>query len=348
MRPPLIRYLLLALVIFLAVLFVPTFTTAQGPYPPIPHTLEERQDCLRCHQTGTAGAAIVPDNHTGIREDVCTICHQPADSAAMPQPIPHALEGFEDCVACHAAEGEGAPAFVPGQTMVEDEYPPIPHKLEDREDCLECHQEGDDLTPKIPDDHEGLTSPECQDCHQPVDRAAQPTPAAVAVVAVPVGPIPTPIAYPPAPRGVNACYDCHSTAQDTNLVEGAERWHRSIHAEREVACADCHGGDPAATSQEEAKAADTGYVGVPARVTIPALCASCHADVSSMRQYDLPTDQYAKYQESIHGLQLAEGDENVATCSDCHSDHLVLKANESGLNCLSGHGARNVRQLSRR
>jgi hypothetical protein len=47
-----------------------------------------------------------------------------------------------------------------------------------------------------------------------------------------------------------------------------------------------------------------------------------------MRQYDLPTDQYAKYQESIHGIRLAEGDNNVATCYDCHGGHMVLKAND--------------------
>jgi hypothetical protein len=47
-----------------------------------------------------------------------------------------------------------------------------------------------------------------------------------------------------------------------------------------------------------------------------------------MRQYDLPTDQYAKYQESIHGIRLAEGDPNVATCFDCHGGHQILKAND--------------------
>jgi hypothetical protein len=47
-----------------------------------------------------------------------------------------------------------------------------------------------------------------------------------------------------------------------------------------------------------------------------------------MRQYDLPTDQYAKYRESVHGIRLAEGDPNVATCFDCHGGHQVLKAND--------------------
>ncbi len=73
---------------------------------------------------------------------------------------------------------------------------------------------------------------------------------------------------------------------------------------------------------------DAGYIGVPAKTEIPALCASCHADVALMRQYDLPTDQYAKYNESIHGIRLAEGDTNVTTCFDCHGGHQILKAND--------------------
>jgi len=73
---------------------------------------------------------------------------------------------------------------------------------------------------------------------------------------------------------------------------------------------------------------EAGYIGVPPKTDIPALCASCHADVTQMRQYDLPTDQFAKYKESIHGLRLAEGDLNVATCADCHGSHQVLKAND--------------------
>jgi hypothetical protein len=47
-----------------------------------------------------------------------------------------------------------------------------------------------------------------------------------------------------------------------------------------------------------------------------------------MRQYDLPTDQFAKYKESIHGLRLVEGDLNVAACTDCHGNHGILKAND--------------------
>jgi hypothetical protein len=43
-----------------------------------------------------------------------------------------------------------------------------------------------------------------------------------------------------------------------------------------------------------------------------------------MRGYNLPTDQYALYQTSRHGQLLAKGDENVATCIDCHGAHEIL------------------------
>jgi predicted CXXCH cytochrome family protein len=47
-----------------------------------------------------------------------------------------------------------------------------------------------------------------------------------------------------------------------------------------------------------------------------------------MRQYDLPTDQLAKYRESQHGLVLATGDTKVATCFDCHDGHATREVND--------------------
>lgn len=296
------RCLGFVLLVLLVGLLGPDFIAAQGGHPPIPHSLEGRDDCLACHETGVAGSTPIPDNHTGIENDVCQVCHKPSI--------------------------EVAPAPVPGATPTSTGAPLIPHTLTDRENCLECHQEGDDITPQIPADHADFTSAQCQTCHQSSEMLAQPTPTAQAALLAPIGPIPTPIVHPRAEAGVNTCFDCHSTLQEDIHVNIANWWQRSIHAEREVTCADCHGGDPSASTKEEAKSPEAGYIGSPDKVEIPALCASCHADVTQMRQYDLPTDQYAKYQESIHGIRLAEGDPNVATCADCHNGHLVLKAND--------------------
>jgi hypothetical protein len=317
--------------------------TRAGP-PPIPHSLEGRDNCLACHETGVAGAPQIPDDHSGRTNDMCQTCHQPAPATeaspaiepttsvtatqtvptaesptpevtptpAGPLPVPHSLEGRENCLECHTS---------PEATMVLEEGPPaIPHPLIGRENCLACHQEGVGGAPQIPEDHAGRTSDICQACHQPSQVPAPSTPTP------PTEPIPTPIAYPRS-EGDNTCFDCHSTLGGKQ-TEITTQWQRSIHAERGVTCADCHGGNPAASTVDEAMSPDAGYIGAPAKAEIPALCASCHSDVTQMRQYDLATDQYAQYKESIHGIRLAEGDTNVATCFDCHGGHQILKAND--------------------
>jgi hypothetical protein len=327
-----VRRLSLALAVLVGVLFIPALIIAQD-FPPIPHPLEGRENCLACHETGAAGATQVPDDHAGRTNELCQACHQPAEAieeptpepttvsptpeatppAGGPLPIPHTLEGRENCLECHlSSEAIVAPT---------EEGPPIiPHPLIGRENCLACHQEGIGGATQVPDDHAGRPDDICQACHLPGQIPAAPTPAA------PAEPIPTPIVYPRV-EGVNTCLDCH-LALGGKHAEVTDQWQRSIHGERDVTCADCHGGDPSAETVNESMSPDAGYIGVPAMTEIPALCASCHADVSLMRQYDLPTDQYAKYQESIHGIRLAEGDTNVTTCFDCHGGHQILKAND--------------------
>jgi hypothetical protein len=332
--------------------------TRSATPPAIPHPLEGRDACLACHETGVAGAPQVPEDHEGRTNNMCRACHQPAmateelsltpsrepvsvtesptlqatptrsatpevtptetptpeatPTPAGPLPVPHTLEGRENCLECHVSTQATA--------VPEGGPPAIPHPLIGREHCLACHEEGVGGAPQIPEDHAGRTEDICQACHQPsqIPAPATPTPPAV--------PVPTPIVYPQV-EGVNTCLDCHSQlgGKDKDITD---QWQRSIHAERDVTCADCHGGDPSATTVDEAMSPDAGYIGAPAKSDVPALCASCHADVSLMRQYDLPTDQYAQYKESVHGIRLAEGDTNVATCFDCHGGHQILKAND--------------------
>jgi hypothetical protein len=107
-------------------------------------------------------------------------------------------------------------------------------------------------------------------------------------------------------------------------------WEGSIHATRNVACADCHGGDPTTPDPNRSMASAAGYIGAPDKASIPALCGSCHANVDLMRQFDLPTDQLNKYRESQHGQLLAKGDRNVATCFDCHDGHATREINDPG------------------
>jgi hypothetical protein len=331
------------LIAIVVLLVVAGSAAAQGTPPGIPHPLEGRDACLGCHETGLGGAPKVPADHAGRTNEICRGCHLPATpTVAVPAEtpsvtaeatpteqalsMPHGLEGHENCLECHPPAG-GTPE-VAEATRVTEVMPPvtggppaIPHSLDGREQCLACHQEGMGGAPKVPQDHAGRTNDMCRGCHQPQQTAPTASP-----TAVPAGPVPTPISHPPA-QGVDNCVECHMKLGGTH-ADIAAQWQRSIHSERNVSCADCHGGDPAATTKEAAMSPAAGYIGVPAKSAIPALCASCHANVDLMRQYNLPTDQYAKYLESIHGTRLAQGDANVATCYDCHGGHQILKAND--------------------
>lgn len=158
-------------------------------------------------------------------------------------------------------------------------------------------------------------------------RAAAPitavrTPAAASGVALP----PTPMGHeetraparavpPGAKAGVASkmCGVCHS--------EVRVKYEQGVHRSEGIACTSCHGGDPDAMTVESAHRGN--FRGVPSRRTIPALCASCHADVAKMRVYNLPSNQYELYQTSRHGILLAKGDEAVAVCTDCHGVHEI-------------------------
>jgi predicted CXXCH cytochrome family protein len=118
--------------------------------------------------------------------------------------------------------------------------------------------------------------------------------------------------------------DFSPAAGRCGVCHPAERvqFDRSRHAEEEVRCVSCHGGDDGTLDQRAAHGG--GFRGHLARTEVPRLCSSCHSDETRMRPYNLPVDQYALYQTSAHGRRLAQGDTRVAVCTDCHRSHDVL------------------------
>ncbi len=123
---------------------------------------------------------------------------------------------------------------------------------------------------------------------------------------------------PAVARSEESCGTCHP--------EVRTEYHDSIHA-KEFGCTACHGGDPTLTTLD-AHSLAKGYIGKPKRTDIPALCAGCHADPTKMKPYGLSTDQYAQYKTSEHGQRLAQGDTQVAVCTDCHGSHRILPPEE--------------------
>ena len=98
---------------------------------------------------------------------------------------------------------------------------------------------------------------------------------------------------------------------------------QSIHAQEMINCTDCHGGDGESVTVETAHR--KGFRSLSEREEIPEACADCHSDPLQMKIYNLPTDQYALYQTSQHGIQLRNGNKNTAVCTDCHNTHKILR-----------------------
>ncbi|MBI3946248.1 MAG: cytochrome c3 family protein [Armatimonadetes bacterium] len=130
-----------------------------------------------------------------------------------------------------------------------------------------------------------------------------------------------------APQAGGTCEDCHSYMSERSQ-RAVKEWKDGIHASVGVGCADCHGGDPKATSMDASMSKAAGFIGTPKRSAIPQLCARCHADPVRMRPYNLPTSQYDQYLTSVHGKRLRQGDTRVAVCTDCHGIHDIRRKND--------------------
>ena len=103
------------------------------------------------------------------------------------------------------------------------------------------------------------------------------------------------------------------------------------------ACLDCHG-DKTLTKTNAAGKEVSLFVDVAklaASVHKTNLCASCHADITTQHPDDnVPAQpanckqchekQSESYGASVHGLALAKGRKDSATCSDCHDGHTIV------------------------
>ncbi len=122
--------------------------------------------------------------------------------------------------------------------------------------------------------------------------------------------------------GADSCITCHA-AMDDGPKAPATLIKNDVHVAHGLSCADCHGGDRTTDDPEASMSRAKGFKGKPARRDIPKFCGGCHSNPDYMRHYAPRerVDQFELYQTSVHGKRLAAGDENVATCIDCHSVH---------------------------
>ena len=135
-----------------------------------------------------------------------------------------------------------------------------------------------------------------------------------------------------------SCVACHADADffSSELLAIAQDFQQDIHAEVGLSCHDCHGGNPdpliaddMAAAMDEAHS-ENPYRGVPEKNEMPGFCGACHSDLTYMRRFRpaARVDQEQEYWTSQHGLALAQGDPNVATCTECHGTHGIRRTDD--------------------
>lgn len=122
------------------------------------------------------------------------------------------------------------------------------------------------------------------------------------------------------------CARCHADAaymkrfNPRPYIFSLDEWKTSVHCKREsegdgkvATCTNCHGVHGIRPHTDPASP-------VYAR-NVPGTCAKCH-NSDYMKGRTVPTDQYALYTKSVHGVALLEkGDVSAPACNDCHGNH---------------------------
>ena len=122
----------------------------------------------------------------------------------------------------------------------------------------------------------------------------------------------------PAAAAESVCIVCHSSAMmKPEFLKVYQEWKGSWHAQNNVSCNDCHGGDP--TGIANAMSPQRGFLGVPKPTAVPEFCGKCHIAISK------------DYLDSGHGKALMTKGTGP-NCVTCHGAHNVQKARLSIIN----------------
>lgn len=135
---------------------------------------------------------------------------------------------------------------------------------------------------------------------------------------------------------VNVCIGCHSSdtmKQEYRLI--VENWKASWHAQNNISCNDCHGGDPKDATM--AMSPQRGFIATPKYADVPDFCGKCHIGILK------------NYLESGHGKALKSSGRGP-NCVTCHGSHRIDKASIDIINeqtctkCHSYERARGMKQ----
>ena len=123
------------------------------------------------------------------------------------------------------------------------------------------------------------------------------------------------------------CGKCHSDPafmrqyNPSLRTDQLDQYRTSVHGKRleqgdkKVAvCTDCHSVHDLRSPSDPRSTVNP--------VNVAQTCSRCHADTNYMKGYSIPTDQFAKYNSSVHHEAIAlRGDLSAPTCTTCHGNH---------------------------
>ena len=136
------------------------------------------------------------------------------------------------------------------------------------------------------------------------------------------------VPHGPGPHKVDCATVCHGitdkkTGRPYSHAAVAAEFARSVHAPR-----------PDDTQKQRAARPECTYChmndihprpeGRPPGMQIVELCSSCHADAAMMKPFGVSPDLPRGFHEQFHYKAMARGNNEMATCTDCHSRHGIL------------------------
>ncbi|MHB8798446.1 MAG: cytochrome c3 family protein [Thermoanaerobaculia bacterium] len=284
-------------------------------------------DCLACHSEPVGKGKKAPQKALaasvhGEAGLSCVDCH--SDLATL-KTLPHGSKvAPADCTSCHDSVAESH-AFHP---MMKDDPTAIA--------CADCHgahdvvRAADPGSPVAP----ATVGKVCATCHETeVDLYTKSAHGVAATAKVKEAPacltchktalVSVPDGAPPASAKQaqeKVCLSCHLDSPEvrTRVSPSAgfiAKYEESVHGkallagnEKAANCVDCHG----AHTVRKKSADGTG----PTPLDIEKTCARCHIEVD------------AAFSKSAHGQALARGVREAPTCTTCHGEHNILKAQD--------------------
>jgi cytochrome b subunit of formate dehydrogenase/DnaJ-class molecular chaperone len=272
--------------------------------------------CKNCH--GTHDVQPVKNPASGLARtavaDACGKCHAAESTAYKASEHGILLDQMPQsptCVNCHGAHGV---------LTVKSVESPL-HRNNEPEFCLSCHLKDSAVREKVRFSEHFMSG--YKDSVHGQKRAAGNDNAAIC----------------------GDCHGVHDVANAQKTTSGISRWNLAdtcgkCHAEISAAfkdsihgqsvaqgsaesptCTTCHGDHHIYSAQDPRSAVSRANIAEQA-------CANCHNSVTITQKYGIPSDRFASFSDSFHGLASKGGSLEVANCASCHGSHNIKPSSD--------------------